>query len=331
MRRSMRQLTSSIAALSGRPAPWVRRGLLGVLAIAVVAVAAAYFADEPIRRVIERQMNQRLKGFSATIRAVSFHPIGLSLTVQDLVFTQNAHPNPPVLRVTRLDASVQWKALIHGKLVADFRLVDPALYVNRQQLQAEAADPTPLQEHGWQEAFEAIYPLKINEVRITTGSVTYVDDGPFKPLEITRLAVAAQNIRNIRSKERTYPSDLHLEGVVFQSGRIIVDGQADFLAEPIPGIRGDLALERIELDYFKPVLSHGSVSIQGGMLSAAGAFEYGPTVRVADLKQATITNVRVDYVHTPQTVGVPEKVARKTVQAAEATNIDRCISNRRSG
>jgi hypothetical protein len=215
MRRSMRQLTSSIAALSGRPAPWVRRGLLGVLAIAVVAVAAAYFADEPIRRVIERQMNQRLKGFSATIRAVSFHPIGLSLTVQDLVFTQNAHPNPPVLRVPRLDASVQWKALIHGKLVADFRLVDPALYVNRQQLQAEAADPTPLQEHGWQEAFEAIYPLKINEVRITTGSVTYVDDGPFKPLEITRLAVTAQNIRNIRSKDRTYPSDLHLEGVVF--------------------------------------------------------------------------------------------------------------------
>ena len=56
------------------------------------------------------------------------------------------------------------------------------------------------------------------------------------------------------------------------------------------------------------------------MQSAAGTFEYGPTIRIADLKQATITNVQMEYVHTPQTAGVPGKVVRKTVQAAEATN-----------
>ena len=116
---------------------------------------------------------------------------------------------------------------------------------------------------------------------MTDGRVTYVDEGPFAPLEIARINLTAHNIRNIRSKDRTYPSDLHVDAVVFETGRVTLDGHADFLAVPVPGVRGDVKLEGIALDYFKPVLNHGSVAIQGGTLDAAGAFEYGPSVRMA--------------------------------------------------
>jgi hypothetical protein len=299
---------------------WLRRGAFVILVLLALAVAASFFIDEPLRRVIVRQMNASLKGYTATIRAVSFHPIGLSLTLHDLAFIQDKHPEPPVFVARRLDASVQWRALLHGRVVADFVLTDPTLHVNRPQLLAEAADPTPVKDHGWQEAFQAIYPLKINRVHVTNGAVTYVDEGPFEPLEITQLTLTAENIRNIRSKERTYPSDVRLEAVIFRTGRVTVDGHADFLAVPIPGLQGDVVLERVDLNYFKPVLSHGNVSIQGGTLSAAGAFEYGPTVRVADLKQATISNVKVEYVSTPRTAGTPAKVAKETVRAVERAN-----------
>ncbi|HEX2482736.1 MAG TPA: DUF748 domain-containing protein [Methylomirabilota bacterium] len=299
---------------------WLRRGALAIVVLLALAVAASFFIDEPLRRVIVRQMNASLKGYTATIRAVSFHPIGLSLTLHDLAFIQDKHPEPPVFVARRLDASVQWRALLHGRVVADFVLTDPTLHVNRPQLLAEAADPTPVKDHGWQEAFQAIYPLKINRVHVTNGAVTYVDEGPFEPLEITQLSLTAENIRNIRSKERTYPSDVRLEAVIFKTGRVTVDGHADFLAVPIPGLQGDVVLERVDLNYFKPVLSHGNVSIQGGTLSAAGAFEYGPTVRVADLKQATISNVKVEYVSTARTAGTPAKVTKETVRAVERAN-----------
>ncbi|MGH7357996.1 MAG: AsmA family protein, partial [Candidatus Rokuibacteriota bacterium] len=285
-----------------------------------LAVVGSFFIDEPLRRVVVRQMNRQLKGYSADIRKLSFHPIGLSLTLYDLRFLQEAHPEPPVFHAPRLDASVEWKALLRGRLVADFALTQPAVYVNLQQLRAEAADPTPVKDHGWQEAFQAIYPLKINEVRVTDGRITYVDEGPFAPLEVTRLNLTAQNIRNIRSKDRTYPSDVHLDAVVFQNGRVALDGHADFLAVPIPGIQGDVKLDAIALDYFKPVLNRGSVAIEGGTLSAAGAFEYGPTVRVADLKEAKVSGMKIEYVQTAQTAGVPEKAARKTAQAVQRAN-----------
>ena len=309
---------ASPRGLGGRR--WLRYTGIAVLAVMALAFVGSFFIDEPLRRVVVRQMNQQLKGYSADIRKLSFHPIGLSLTLYDLRFLQQAHPDPPVFHAPRLDASVQWKALLRGRLVANFALTQPAVYANLQQLRAEAADPTPVKDHGWQEAFQAIYPLKINEVRITDGRITYIDEGPFAPLEVSRVNLTAQNIRNIRSKDRTYPSDIHFDAVVFQNGRVTLDGHADFLAVPIPGVQGDVKLDAIALDYFKPVLNRGSVAIEGGTLSAAGAFEYGPTVRIADLKEARVSGMKVEYVQTPQTAGVPEKAARKTAQAVQEAN-----------
>ena len=103
---------------------------------------------------------------------------------------------------------------------------------------------------------QAIYPLKINlkinRFVIQNADVTYVDKGPFRPLQITNLNLIAENIRNVESETGTYPSPVHVEGIVFETGTIKLDGHADFLAEPHVGIKGDLQIENVILDYFKP-------------------------------------------------------------------------------
>ena len=286
-----------------------------------LAVLLSFLIDEPLRRSVERQMNARLTGYSVSIGKLRFHPIGLSLTLSDLVFTQQANPDPPVGRIPRLDASVQWRALLSWKLVANFALDRPKLYVNLAHLRSEAADPEPVAKHGWQEAFQAIYPLKINQFTIVNGEVTYVDDGPFEPLELTAINLVADNIRNIRSRDREYPSPVHLDAVVFKTGKVTIDGQADFLAEPHLGIQADVALDGIELDYFKPVTRRYNVAVSKGMLSASGKVEYAPTIKVVDLEQATIRGVQVEYTHTPAQKGVVQEATAKTVKAArEASN-----------
>ena len=297
----------------GRRTRWTFAILAGTLALAVLL---SFLIDEPLRRSVERQMNARLTGYSVSIGKLRFHPIGLSLTLFDLVFTQQANPDPPVGRIPRLDASVHWRALLSGKLVANFALDRPKLYVNLAHLRAEAADPEPVAKHGWQEAFQAIYPLKINQFTIVNGEATYVDDGPFEPLELSAINVAADNIRNIRSRERDYPSAVHLDAVVFKRGKVIIDGHADFLAEPHLGIKADVALDGIELDYFKPVTRRYNVAVNKGVLSASGLVEYAPTIKVVDLEQATIRSVQVEYTHTPAEKGVVQAATAKTVKAA---------------
>jgi hypothetical protein len=44
----------------------------------------------------------------------------------------------------------------------------------------------------------------------------------------------AENIRNVRSREREYPSELHVDALVFDQAELRIDGHADFLKEPMP-------------------------------------------------------------------------------------------------
>jgi Domain of Unknown Function (DUF748) len=300
----------------GRRGRFVVGGLVVLVALLIIG---SFFVDEPLRRYVEGQMNQRLKGYTAHIDRLSFHPIGASLTLRNLVMIQDAHPDPPVLLIERLDSSVQWKALIFGRVVANFRIERPKLYADSTHIEREAKDPTPLSEHGWQQAFEAIYPLKINEVRIVDGQATYVDDARFEPLRLTRIDFKAQNIRNVHSRDRVYPSTVHGEAVVFDRGRLLIDGNADFLAEPNLGIKGAIDLSDVPLDPFRPVTNRVNVTVHGGTLSAHGRVEYAPTIKLVDLERATIDGVRVDYIHTLADTGVSTKAAATERATREAT------------
>jgi hypothetical protein len=268
-----------------------------LLAVVVLAIVASFFVDEPLRRYVERRMNEQLEGYTVSIGKLSFHPIGASVSLYDAVFVQDAHPDPPVLHIPKLDASTQWREIIRLRAVANFQLVEPKLYVNPRQLREEAKKDKPVTDRGWQEAFQAIYPLKINQFEIVNGEITYVDDGPFKPLELTRVNFVADNIRNVRSEERTYPSEVHLDAVVFEKGKLVLNGNADFLAAPYPGLKGDVTLKDIVLGYFEPVARRLELVINGGVLGLEGAFEFGPTYKAADLTHVTIHGVRLDWVH----------------------------------
>src|SRR5207249_11521160 len=88
-------------------------------------------------------LNRRMKGYTAHIRKLDFHPIGFAVDFYDVQLIQNANPDPPVMRIERLTASVQWRALIHRALVADFRLVKAIVYVDKSHFETELKDPTP--------------------------------------------------------------------------------------------------------------------------------------------------------------------------------------------
>jgi hypothetical protein len=106
----------SAARVSGKTG--IRIGA-GVLILIVLLIVASFFVDEPMRRTMERRMNQSLKGYSVQIPKLHFSLFGLSVTLRDLTVRQQANPNPPVIVVPRLKASVQWEELLTLHFVAD--------------------------------------------------------------------------------------------------------------------------------------------------------------------------------------------------------------------
>jgi hypothetical protein len=320
---------------AGKVAAWT---LAALLALLLIIVAAAFFLDEPLRQRMEARLNATLQGYTVKIGKLDFHPIGLSLDLEDATVIQNELPEPPVAHIPRLTASVDWRAILFGRVVADFEFENPTLHIDLKHAQQEIKDETPIKERGWQQALEEIYPLKINEFIIRNGSLTYVDQGPFKPLELTGIELRAGNIRNVASEEGVYPSPVHAEAVVFGKGKLALDGHADFLAEPHVSFKTDLALENIALDYFKPLIDRYNFSVQSGTLSGRGSMEYAAQTKYINVSELRIGNLNGDYLN-KTAESTAEKAGEKVDEAAKehsdsptlAVNVDKVFIEGRLG
>jgi hypothetical protein len=289
-----------------KPLLWV----LGILAaLALLLLVASFFLDEPVRSMTEKKINRDLKGYSVQLPGLHVQLIGLSLTLKGLTVRQTAHPEPPVASFPYLKASIHWREILSGSLVAEFRLDEPKLHINLQQLRNEAASKVSMKDRGWQQAVEDIYPLKINTLTINDASLTYIDEDPERPLVLSHLNLRASNIRNIQVPDKVYPSDFHLDTVIFGTGKGVIDGKANLLAEPMPGVKAAITLEKVPIDFFKTVIARSNLDIRGGVLRASGDVEYGPKVQIAHLKDLTIQGMKIDYVHTEETAGAEKKRA----------------------
>jgi hypothetical protein len=288
-----------------------------VALLAVAAVVGSYFLDEPLRRYVERRMNASLQGYRVRIGALDVQPFSFSVDLKDVVIVQDGHPDPPVVRVPALSASVQWRALLSGGVVADVQIEQPAVHLILTPLRHEARDEVPVQERGWQEEVQAVRPFQINELRVVNAEFTYIDADPARPLRFRQLNVHAGNIRNVKSGAGVYPSDLQADAVLEGVGRIALKGQADFLAVPYTAVKAELTLEQVELAQFQAVASRYHLALQRGVLSAAGTIEYAPSTKIIDLRQATIDRLQVDYIYTARTAVAEKTRVRQVKQGAQ--------------
>ena len=183
--------------------------------------------------------------------------------------------------------SIQWRELLSGRIVADLLFTHPKVHINLTQLRAEKADPVPLSEKGWQDAIEAVYPFKINLLRIENGEATYIDTDPQRPLHLSAISVRADNIRNIHYRAETYPSPFHANSIVFERGRMTIDGKANFLAKPFPGILASYQVVQIPLNKFEPEIQRANLHVYDGVLQSKGVVEYSPKIARVDVDNAT--------------------------------------------
>jgi len=285
-------------------------------ALLLMLYCVSYLVDEPLRKNMENSMNRDLKGYSVRIPKLHLQLIGLSITLKGLTVMQQAHPDPPIVFFPVLKASIHWSGILQGKLVAEFKLDHPDININLLQLRSEAADTVSIKERGWQQAVEAIYPLKINSLKISNANVTYIGEDPKRPLVLSHLNLQASNIRNINLPDKVYPSSFHVDSAIFETGRGSIDGKANFLGTPFPGIKGRLTLEKVPMDYFNTAIHSPNVSIHGGVLRASGNAEYAPTVKIAHLENLEIAGMNLEYIHSQQTAKLEKKRAVVAGKAA---------------
>jgi hypothetical protein len=196
---------------------------------------------------------------------------------------------------------------------------NPKIHIDRAQFTTEAKSKTPLREKGWQDALQSAYPFKINRFAIRNGDITYIDPGS-RPLHLTELNLVTDNIRNIHESSNVYPSRFTAETVVFDKGKLSLDGRANYLMKPFPGMVTHYVLRGAPLSAVSPASRHVNMIIKGGTLSSEGTIEYSPKVTNVDVRNATINSVDLTYVHLRQTAGAEKERVTKAGQTIEKEN-----------
>lgn len=299
-----------------RQHPWLLGIVTTLAGIVVLAYVVGFAVSEPLRREAERRMNAALVGYRVSIGGLRLNLLGLGVDLIDLRVVQVSHPKPAVADIRRFGASVQWWALLHGRVVGDLVIAEPKLFLNLAQAKAEAQDERGVTGHGWQEAVRSIYPLEINALEVRRGSVTYDDGSAIGPIHATDVHLLAQDIRNVASRAGTFPSPLQFDARVFGSGTAAFDGDADFLAEPRAALRGDLRLEAVPLGPLTPIADRWGVKIKGGTLSAEGNVATVSDATSVDLSMVRIDGLRADYANAGAAGERGARVAEKTVRGA---------------
>ena len=314
------------------PAGWWRRfgrgfqahrGKSVTLAVTLVLSLIMAFADSllagPMRSWAERMMNAKLNGYTVHIGRVRPHLWKFAFDLNDLVVTQNAHPAPPIADIGALRFSLILHELLRFKIAGDLTIERPALHINLAQIQNEATSQVSLKDRGWQGAVEAIFPIKLDQVKVRDGSLLYLSSTTAsKPLQLTRIFMEARNVRNSVASPGTFPSPVSLEALLFETGKVTFKGAADFLRVPHAGASGELRLVRIPLDRLDPLAADYQLKTQGGLLSLDGALEYTPEAQTAHFANVRFEDLRVDYVTSSATQAVEEEHGRKAVKLAKS-------------
>lgn len=176
----------------------------------------------------------------------------------------------PFVAAEMIDLSIEWKALLKGRVVAEATLNDINFTFAKSQTGKGG---------GWGKLIDALTPVDINRLEIHGGKVSYIDYEPSPDVNIyiTGVEGLVTNLRNVENKNATLPSVIQLSGTSIGKGRVSLTGTANILRE-IPDFDANFKLENADLtafnEYTRAALAvdfeKGTASIYSEMASSQG-------------------------------------------------------------
>jgi hypothetical protein len=152
--------------------------------------------------------------------------------------------------------------------------------------------------------------LKIDELRVTDGTIVFDEVGQLPPVRLERTNVRLTSIGNVPGPPGELPSRLELDCSLFGSGSLQLRGRGDLLAKPQPRGFVEFDLEHIGLAQFGQLASPWNLAVTGGTLSTRGEVVRDAEQTRATVRQLSVARPVVEYV---------QRTARDEERVQEAT------------
>jgi uncharacterized protein involved in outer membrane biogenesis len=253
---------------------WPRPRTWAVIAavLIVILVAARLALPSVVKRYVNKTL-QGLKGYSGHV-----DDIGISLwrgayQIEELTVVKTDGKVPvPFVSARTVDLSVEWKALLHGSIVAEIELFDPKVnFVNAKSPQESQSKV----DESWTDTVRALVPFDINRFAIHDGQIHYRDfeAKPRVDLFVQNLNAVARNLTNSNSFDQTLYATFEGGALAMGSGKIKFKGKIDPYAK-LPTFQFDFGENGLEMKQLNPFLkAYADVDAEGGTISVDAEFQ----------------------------------------------------------
>lgn len=168
----------------------------------------------------------------------------------------------PFFSCPRIDISVEWKALFHGKIVAELEADKPHLnFVN-----TEKKDPNAKQDTAdFRELIRDLVPLSLNRFEINQAEIHYIDNmsEPKVDIFLEDLNVLAQGLTNKPEANDTLPSSIDANAKVY-GGTFDLNVRLDALADN-PTFDMNAEVKKLDMTKLNDFMrAYGNFDVQEG-------------------------------------------------------------------
>ncbi|WP_157069615.1 DUF748 domain-containing protein [Sandaracinus amylolyticus] len=234
-----------------------------ILALIVLLIAARIALPYVVEHVLNERL-ARLEGYYGHIDDVDMALWRGAYRIEGLRIVKTGGEQPePFFTTPEIDISVEWEALLDGKVVAEIVVVRPVLNFI---VQGGGVQEQTGEENDWRATVDDLVPLTINRFVVRDGEVHYRDYGasPRVDLRADRMQVLARGLSNVRREGEDLPAHVHLESRVQRSGSLVTDVRLDPWQEQ-PTFDLDLRLRDLPARELNPMLrAYAGVDAEGG-------------------------------------------------------------------
>jgi hypothetical protein len=263
--------------------PRAGRRLLIVLIILVAIVVIIRVILDPLATHFTRKALDGLDGFRgdfARVHVTIFGP-GYTITRVKLIEDPGGSAREPLFYAERVHAGIDWRPLLHGRLVARLRIDEPKINVIKPEHEAKK---TAAKAPDLSAQLEKALGMKVDRVEVLRGEVLFRDlSQPAHPeMWLHRLDAAAENLATRAELAHGRPTTVSAHGTLGRSGDVSLFVTADPLASPL-SFAGRFALEHLKLaelyDFIAPKTKmqtpEGTVDVFAEFVSRKGAITGG--------------------------------------------------------
>ena len=132
----------------------------------------------------------------------------------------------PFLNFEKTDISIEWDAILDGKIVSEIEMTNPHINYVFEDQQATSEDGDA-DIDDWTKALTDLVPIDVNRLQVTNGKLAFVQlaTEPNIDLYLDQVNLSATNLRNVKEKQRILPSDVTANAISIGQGKVDLKGK----------------------------------------------------------------------------------------------------------